>query len=80
MKTIDFIPEHRDYKFYQKMKRKQRRAETLRREELIDKYILGQMTQEEEKSFIQQCKEDEELKEMAIAQAWLVKALRSTRV
>lgn len=50
------------------------------KEELIDKYILGQMTQEEEMDFLQKCKEDKELKEMAIAQAWLVKAIRNTKL
>lgn len=69
-----------DYKVAQKLKRLQRRQEKMAKEDLIDRYILGQMTREEEENFLQKCKEDSELKEMAIAQAWLVKALRKTRL
>lgn len=76
MKTVEFIPQNKSYKFIQKMKKKQIREESLRREALIDNYILGRMSREEEEDFIQKCKEDPELKEQAIAQAWLVKAIR----
>jgi hypothetical protein len=79
MKKILIPNNASDYKVAQKLKRLQRRQEKMAKEELIDKYILGQMTQEEEMDFLQKCKEDDELKEMAIAQAWLVKAIRNIK-
>ena len=79
MKKILIPSNASDYKVTQKLKRLQRRQEKMAKEELIDRYILGQMTQEEEMDFLQKCKEDDELKEMAIAQAWLVKAIRNTK-
>ena len=80
MKKILIPSNASDYKVAQKLKRLQRRQEKMAKEELIDRYILGQMTQEEEMDFLQKCKNDEELKEMAIAQAWLVKAIRNTKL
>ena len=79
MKKV-LIPKASDYKVAQKIKRMQRRMERMAKEELIDKYILGQMTREEEEDFLQKCKEDSELKDMAVAQAWLVKALKNMRL
>lgn len=80
-KKVTLVPQNvTNYKVAQKLKRLQRRQRVMEMEELIDRYILGQMTQEEETTFLQRCEEDSELKEMAIAQTWLVKAIRNFKL
>jgi len=43
----------------------------------IDRFLLGQMSSEEESLFLQECKTNNELKEEAQMTALLVKALRT---
>lgn len=43
----------------------------------IDKFLFGQMSSEEEFSFLQECKTNSELREEAQMTALLVKALRT---
>ena len=47
-------------------------------EQQIDRFLLGQMSSEEESLFIQECKQNNELREEAIMMALLVKALKQT--
>lgn len=46
-------------------------------EQQIDRFLLGQMSSEEESLFIQECKTNSELREEAQMTALLVKALRT---
>ena len=46
-------------------------------EDLIDNYILGKMSPEEEQVFLQECKTNSVLKEEAVAMAYLVKVIRN---
>ena len=46
-------------------------------EDIIYRYICNQMTPEEEDSFIQQCKENNELREEALTIACLIKSLQN---
>ena len=46
-------------------------------EQQIDRFLLGQMSPEEESLFIQECKQNSELREEAQMTALLVKALRT---
>ena len=48
-------------------------------EQQIDKFLLGQMSSEEESLFIQECKQNSELKKEAVMMALLVKALKQTK-
>lgn len=45
-------------------------------EQQIDRFLLGQMSSEEESLFIQECKTNNELKEEATMMALLVQALK----
>ena len=45
----------------------------------IDSYLRGQMTKEEESQFLSDCNENTELKDRAIATAYLAKALKSVK-
>ena len=45
----------------------------------IDKYIRGELTEEESAQFIKDCKSNPELKERAIAIAYLVKAIKKSK-
>ncbi len=45
----------------------------------IDKYIKGELTEEESAQFIKDCKSNPELKERAIAIAYLVKAIKKSK-
>ena len=47
-------------------------------EDLIDNYLFGRMSQQEEQSFLSECKTNQTLKEEAIAMAYLIKGLKST--
>ena len=49
-------------------------------EQQIDRFLLGQMSSEEESSFIQECKTNSELKEEATMMALLVKTLKQTTI
>ena len=46
-------------------------------EQQIDRFLFGQMSSEEESSFIQECKTNSELKEEAAMMALLVKTLKT---
>ena len=46
-------------------------------EQQIDRFLFGQMSSEEESSFIQECKQNSELREEAQMTALLVKALKT---
>lgn len=48
-------------------------------EQQIDRFLLGQMSSEEESLFIQECKQNSELKKEAVMTALLVKALKQTK-
>lgn len=48
-------------------------------EQQIDDFLLGRMTPEEESSFIEECKQNSELKEEAIMMALLVKTIKQTK-
>lgn len=63
------------YKVAQKLRRKQLN-EGIRQEDLIDRYLMGKMTPEEEISFFQELEENPDFKQRAIAMAWMVKSLR----
>ena len=45
-------------------------------EELIDNFLFGRMTPEEEISFLKECKSNKELKEEAVMIALLIKAFQ----
>ena len=49
-------------------------------EQQIDRFLFGQMSSEEESSFLQECKTNSELKEEAIMMALLVKTLKQTAI
>ena len=49
-------------------------------EQQIDDFLLGKMTPEEESLFIQECKQNNELKEEAIMMALLVKTIKQTAI
>ena len=49
-------------------------------EQQIDRFLLGQMSSEEESSFIQECKTNSELKEESTMMALLVKTLKQTTI
>lgn len=49
-------------------------------EQQIDDFLLGRMTPEEEISFLQECKQNSELKEETIMMALLVKTLKQTTI
>lgn len=46
-------------------------------EDLIDNYLLGKMSKEEEQEFLFECKVNKTLKEEAIAMAYLIKGLNT---
>ena len=46
-------------------------------EQQIDRFLFGQMSSEEESSFLQECKTNSELKEEATMIALLVKTLKT---
>ena len=46
-------------------------------EQQIDRFLFGQMSSEEESSFLQECKTNNELKEEATMIALLVKTLKT---
>ena len=48
-------------------------------EELIDKFLLGRMTSEEESLFIEECKQNSELKEEATMMAILANTIKQTK-
>ena len=45
-------------------------------EQQIDRFLFGQMSSEEESSFIQECKTNKELKDEAVMMALLVKTIK----
>ena len=47
-------------------------------EQQIDRFLLGQMSSEEASLFIQECKQNSELKEEATMMALLVKTIKQT--
>ena len=49
-------------------------------EQQIDKFLFGQMSSEEESSFLQECKTNSELREEATMIALLVKTLKQTAI
>ena len=48
-------------------------------EQQIDRFLLGQMSSEEESLFIQECKQNSKNKKEAVMMALLVKALKQTK-
>lgn len=48
--------------------------------QLIDRFLFGQMSPEEESLFIQVCKQNSELKEEATMMALLVQTLKQTAI
>lgn len=48
-------------------------------EELIDNFLFGRMTPEEEISFLNECKTNKELKQEAVMIALLVQALKNNQ-
>ena len=46
-------------------------------EELIDNFLFGRMSPEEEISFLKECKSNKELKKEAVMMALLVKTLKN---
>lgn len=48
-------------------------------EELIDNFLFGRMTPEEEISFLNECKINKELKHEAVMMALLVKTLKNNQ-
>lgn len=46
----------------------------------IDRFLLGQMSSEEESSFLQKCKTNSELRKEAIMIALLVQTLKQTAI
>ena len=49
-------------------------------EQQIDRFLFGQMSSEEESSFLQECKTNNELREEATMIALLVKTLKQTAI
>jgi hypothetical protein len=49
-------------------------------EQQIDRFLFGQMSSEEESSFLQECKTNSELKEEAVMMALLVQTLKQTTI
>ena len=49
-------------------------------EQQIDRFLFGQMSSEEESSFLQECKTNSELREEATMMALLVKTLKQTAI
>ena len=49
-------------------------------EQQIDRFLFGQMSSEEESLFIQECKQNNELREEAVITALLVKTLKQTTI
>ena len=49
-------------------------------EQQIDRFLYGQMSSEEESSFLQECKTNSELREEATMIALLVKTLKQTAI
>ena len=49
-------------------------------EQQIDRFLFGQMSSEEESSFLQECKTNSELREEATMMALLVKTLKQTTI
>ena len=49
-------------------------------EQQIDKFLFGQMSSEEESSFLQECKQNNELKEEATMIALLVQTLKQQTI
>lgn len=49
-------------------------------EQQIDRFLFGQMSSEEESSFLQECKTNSELKEEAVMIALLVQTLKQTTI
>jgi hypothetical protein len=49
-------------------------------EQQIDRFLLGQMSSEEESLFIQECKQNNKLKEEAAMMALLVQTLKQTTI
>ena len=49
-------------------------------EQQIDRFLLGQMSSEEESLFIQKCKQNRELKEEATMMDLLVQTLKQTTI
>jgi len=49
-------------------------------EQQIDRFLFGQMSSEEESSFLQECKTNSELREEAQMMALLVKTLKQTAI
>ena len=49
-------------------------------EQQIDRFLLGQMSSEEESLFIQECKQNSELKEEATMMALLIKTLKQQTI
>ena len=49
-------------------------------EQQIDRFLFGQMSSEEESSFLQECKTNRELKEEAVMIALLVKTLKQQTI
>lgn len=48
-------------------------------EDIIDDYLRGRMSSEEEQNFLQECKSNPVLKEEAISMAYLYKGLRNNK-
>ena len=48
-------------------------------EQQIDRFLFGQMSSEEESSFLQECKTNSELREEAQMMALLVETLKQTK-
>jgi len=49
-------------------------------EQQIDRFLFGQMSSEEESSFLQECKTNSELKEEAVMIALLVQTLKQQTI
>ena len=54
-------------------------TEAIRQEERIDAYIRGKMTPEQEQEFLNECRENKELREQAVLTARMVKAIKTLR-
>ena len=49
-------------------------------EQQVDRFLLGQISSEEESLFIQECKQNSELKEETTMMALLVQTLKQTAI
>ena len=74
MNSQEYMDWHMNNMLFCQRLKKQREA--IRQDDLIDKFLKGQMTKEEENSFMNELKENPEFKDRAITTAYLVKALR----